>query len=841
MKYDTFLKEKERVEKLSVQEQKDFYAKVLEEEQQESSVKLLAYFQYAVLFYYEGDFRKAREILEPFAMSYQSYEYIPEMIVCFNLMGVASQCEGEYVLSRYFYTVALKIVKEQNAGNYYAYEYNNIALTYIAEKQFDIALEYIRKAEKTLPLSDKKMGAYIYLNKSDIYSHLGKLDVAEEAFEASLKDYNGLNFLPDDTLTCGLSLYYRIGDKEKYNRYINRIMDKLEDMYASEFIDACKVVFDCSLDSGNYPLVEKVIQKMDRYMEIHPNENRVGLKVEELKYDYAKKLEDQEAELTALEKKNHYYELIVSAMEEQRAESMEEYLEIHKHLQEAVHNETQANRAKTRFLSNMSHDIRTPMNAIVGITNLMEHSLHDPKKLENYLAKLQISNRYMLGLINDLLDMNKIESGVTYLNHESVKIAEEIQQIDDIIRPQAVEKELNLELRVIQACHENLLTDAVRLRQILINVLSNSVKYTPKGGNILFRVEEYPCPVSGKARYGFTIKDNGIGMSQSLLSHIFDPFIRGKDSVVNKIQGTGLGMSIVKSIVDLMGGNIEIDSKEGKGSCVTITLDIDIDSEEDAKMEPLNILLISENQDFVEKMMKAANPKPVSLFCARDEEEIDAVLEKQLMDVVLFDRFPERKKSIKKLRETVGCHILFLAVVEPTMKIQTEDLRREGINGKISRPFFFTNLEKEINQIRSNADGNAGESVLRGMHFLCAEDNELNGEILAASLEVIGASCRICEDGKKIVEIFQSVKPGEYDAILMDIQMPGMDGYEATRQIRKSSNPLGATIPIIAMTANAFLDDVKNSFAAGMNAHISKPIDMGILERTIRRLKIIKG
>lgn len=838
MDYDTFLKEQERIEELPEQEQKDFYEKILEEEQKETSVKMLAYFHYAVLFYYEGDFRRTIEILEPFIISYQSYEYIPEMIACFNLMGVAAQCEGEYILARYCFNLALRVVNEKKAEELLAREYNNLSLTYIAEQDYETALRYIRLAEQHLAKADEDMGAYVYLNKSDIYTHFGKPKEALEAFTVCIKEHNGLTVLPDDTLICGVSLFYRMGNQAKYTDYIGRVLEKLGDMYASEFIDACKVIFDCSLDAGDYNLVERVIAKMDDYMVTHPGENRVGLKVEELKYTYAKKIGDTEAELAALEKKNHYYELIVLSLENQRANSMDEYLETNKHLQEAVQNETQANRAKTRFLANMSHDIRTPMNAIMGITNLMEHTLDNPEKLEAYLSKLQISSRHMLGLINDLLDMNKIESGTYSLNLDPMKLADQIMQIQDIIRTQAAERGQDFQIRTRHIRHENLTADAIRLRQVMLNVLSNSVKYTPKGGRIWFDIEELACENPARAKYRFVVKDTGMGMDEEMLEHIFDPFIRGEDSVVNRIQGTGLGMSITKSIIDMMEGSIQVESKVNQGSRTTIILEFDIDQEEDSKMEPLKVLLLSGNEELTADLQAAVQTKPIFLECVSDEGEAEASMNTCHVDVVLLHQGFCGEETVKKLRKNAAPNVIFLALEDEPQDMSAKELKQLELNGEMVRPFFFTNLEKEVNRIRSSSSGElAGESVLKGMRFLCAEDNELNAEILKASLEIAGATSTIYKDGAELVQAFKNVQADDYDAILMDIQMPNMNGYEASRRIRKGQNQLGKTIPIIAMTANAFVEDVKNSFAAGMNAHISKPIDMAVLERTMRRMK----
>ncbi len=721
MTCETFLNEKERVDKLPLQDQKEFYERVLKEEKEPTSVRLLTYFNYAVLFYYEGNFKRTIEIMEQFVISYQSYEYIPEMISCFNVTGVACQCEGDYVMSRFFYTLALKVVKEHDAEHFYAYEYNNIALTYIVQKNYTKALEYIELAEKWLAKSDKKIGAFIYLNRSDIYNHLGMLDKALEDYERCIREYNAFEELPEDILICGITLYFSMGDREKYMEYISRVIDRLENMHASEFIDACKVIFHCALSDENYRFVEHVIRKMNKYMEEHADEIKVGVQVEELKYSYAKKIDDKDAMIEALEKKNTYYGLIVAAGERQRVNSMDKYLATNNRLQKAVQNERLANYAKTQFLANMSHDLRTPMNAIVGITGLMNHAIDNPSKLRSYLPKIQSSSKYMLGLISDLLDMSKMENGAAHLNTEPANLMEQLKQIEDIIRPQAAKKKLSFKVNTdIQ--NENIMVDATRLRQVLLNVLTNSVKYTYENGSIGLSVKELKPADPARVRYCFTIQDTGTGMDEELLEHIFDPFIRGEKSVVNRIQGSGLGMAIVKNIIDMMGGSIDIKSKPDVGTTIAITLELDKD---------------------------------------------------------------ETKRAGSK---SIECN---------------------------------------------------NSLVLKGMRFLCAEDNALNAEILEELLAIEGASCTIYSDGRKIVKAFDELEADDamqYDAILMDIQMPNMDGYEAAKSIRSSSNEYGRKIPIVAMTANAFDEDIRKCLESGMNAHISKPISMQVLSRTMYRV-----
>ena len=382
-----------------------------------------------------------------------------------------------------------------------------------------------------------------------------------------------------------------------------------------------------------------------------------------------------------------------------------------------------ASKAKTDFLSNMSHDIRTPMNAIIGITTLMKNELHQPERLAEHLGKLETSGRLLLGIINDILDMSRIESGKTTLTIEPMDLSHQLDQLNTMIFSQAnVKKQTFTVSTHIQ--HKNLLADPTRLNQVLMNILSNAVKYTPQGGHIRFEVEELPRN-DHYAKYRFIVQDDGIGMSAAYQKTLFDPFTREEKSGTNKVQGTGLGMAITKSIVDLMGGTIRVESATGKGTRFEVVLEFPIDAEAD--------------------------------------------------------------------------------------KVQTAPA-----------------LPEEAEAV----------SPLSGMNFLCAEDNAINAEILELLLETKGARCTICSNGQEIVDAFASVKPGEYDMILMDVQMPVMDGLEATRRIRSGENPLGRTIPILAMTANAFLEDMQKSRDAGMDEHLSKPVDINALEQTVKRFRV---
>ena len=390
---------------------------------------------------------------------------------------------------------------------------------------------------------------------------------------------------------------------------------------------------------------------------------------------------------------------------------------------EALQTAENANKAKTDFLSNMSHDIRTPMNAIIGMTSLIRHDAGNKDKVIEYADKIDISSQHLLGIINDVLDMSKIEAGKTVFKYNDFSILNFIQEINTLFHSQIDEKKQTLTIIKENIRHEWVNGDQVHLMQIFSNLLSNAVKYTQEGGKIQFLVEECETKSSVYAKYRFLVSDNGMGMSADFKETIFDPFTRAESSMTNKIQGTGLGMAITRNLVKAMGGTIDVESELGQGSCFEVLIDLRI-----------------------------AEDRSVSSIVQEEKNE-------------------------------------------------------------------------------------QNDNIFQGMRFLCAEDNELNAEILTELLKIEGAECTICENGEEILKTFEKSAPGDYDMILMDVQMPVMNGYEATKAIRRSSHELAKKIPIIAMTANAFSEDIQHSLAAGMNAHVSKPVEMRVLEKTIRSIK----
>lgn len=491
-----------------------------------------------------------------------------------------------------------------------------------------------------------------------------------------------------------------------------------------------------------------------------------------------------------------------------------------------------ANSAKSEFLTNMSHDIRTPMNAILGITRLMESEPSMSDKMRDYIRKAHASGQHMLALINDVLDMSKIEAGKIRIVREPVSLAEQVGQIDSIIRPRAVEKAQNFMIRTHDVAHEFLVGDSMRLGQILVNLLSNAVKYTPYGGTIRLDIAELPCAIPGQAAISIVVTDNGCGMTPEFLTHIFDPFTRAESSTTNKVQGTGLGMAITKNIVDLMGGQITVESEPNRGSRFEVTLSLPIDRSTTCHVDASGILLITDDPQLADNLRVMTRASGPDVFVCGAVHEAVQVLKQQKADVVLLSGC-SGSEELPALADTLRSAAERKLLILCTDHVQaSHGFRPDGADGMLARPFFLSQLADAIDQLRNTRVARESEnvSVLNGMRFLCAEDNSLNAEILTALMALYGTACDIYPDGAQLVEAFANVRSGDYQAILMDVQMPVMNGLEAARAIRCGNNPLGRTIPIIAMTANAFVEDVQDCLDAGMNAHISKPIDISALE-----------
>ena len=708
------LNEIEEIQKRPVEEQIDFYKKALQRDEEKTESRIYLYYNYAVLMYEYGDFRKAMEILEPFLMDYQSYPYIPKMISCFNLMGIATHCEKEYAVSRYYYSVALKIAQDNEDIYYYPYEYNNIAITYIAEKNYDMAYEYLELAEKHISNSASDMGAYVYINKTLLFMRMDLLEDAVETYETSITKYHADSIIPNDAHLCAAMLSYKLGEMDRYEIYKAQILSRLDEMYTAEFIDSCRDLFDCGMDSGDDELINSILSAMDKHIAEHPNEIKVGITGAEFKYNYACKRGDTVAMLEALEQENHYKDLLIRQSEQNHVKSLQESMEINKQLRRAIASKEKAAAAKSQFLANMSHDIRTPINGIMGMLEIIRKTKGNQDKEEECLDKIEVSSKLLLSLVNDVLDMAKLDTDAVVLSHEPFNLDRICNETVEAVSFQAEEAGLEVTGEHDDYTGINVLGSPLHLKKILINLFSNSVKYNKPNGKIHMSMKTLER-TEDTITCEFKIRDTGVGMSQEFVEKkLFHPFVQADTSSRSNYTGTGLGMSIVKQLIDKMGGTISVESELGEGSCFTVVIPFEIDHE----------------------------------------------------------------ASLKQSEEA------------------------------------------------ENAD-------ISGLNIMVAEDNELNMEIIEFLLTEQGAHVEKVQNGQEALDKFEGSEAGKYDVILMDLMMPVMDGISATKAIRASKHAEAETIPIIAMTANAFYEDERKCLDAGMNAHLAKPLDMKMVVSTI--------
>lgn len=524
------------------------------------------------------------------------------------------------------------------------------------------------------------------------------------------------------------------------------------------------------------------------------------------------------------------------------------HYEAERNLKDALLNAQNANTAKSEFLSRMSHEIRTPMNAIIGMATIAAAHINDPARVENCLTKIGFSSRHLMSLINDVLDVSKIEEGKLSIAHEKFELNELIDSISKIIYPQATEKGLSFRIPLQGITENELYGDSLRVRQILLNLLSNSLKFTPAGGKITLEVRQVKKS-EDRVRFRFTLTDTGIGMSEEFMSRIYKPFEQADENISKTYGGTGLGLSITNNLVTLMGGSINVNSKLGEGTRFDIELSFDTPLEIDKKQaktvgfEKIKALIADDDIDtcehtslLLEKMGIHAQwvltgTETVAKVAEAHDNGVD-------YDVCFIDlKMPDIDgiETTRQIRKIVGPDTLIIIITAYEWENIEAQAREAGANLFLSKPIFASSLYDILNSITHFTPvegGNATQTIpadLDGVHVLLAEDNDLNREIAVELLSMMGVSTDCVENGQEAVDTFINSQPNTYDAILMDIQMPIMNGHEASKAIRSSEHPDALTIPILAMTANAFQDDIAAALAAGMNAHIAKPISVNIL------------
>ncbi len=511
-------------------------------------------------------------------------------------------------------------------------------------------------------------------------------------------------------------------------------------------------------------------------------------------------------------------------------------------LKDALNAAEHANRAKSTFLNNMSHDIRTPMNAIIGFTSLAQAHIDDLNQVQDYLSKISTSSAHLLSLINDILDMSRIESGTVMLDEKPVHIPELLHNLCTMIQGLISSKNLNLFVDAQDVVHEDVITDKLRLNQVLLNIVSNAIKFTQPGGDVVVRLIEKPCRLKDYARYEFSVKDNGIGMSQNFIKHIFDTFTREQSSTVSGIQGTGLGMAITKNIVDMMGGEITVESEEGKGSLFTVTLDLVYidESDKNDQISSLNnarVLIIDDDENTcnsVSRMLQDANMRSEwvmsgkeAVIRAQAAMDMKDEYKAYIIDYIMPD--VNGIEAVREIRKIVGGHVPVIMLTAYDWMDFEREARQAGVTAFVSKPVFMSELMAVLTQpevSKNIVKENKKTYDYSGRRILLAEDNELNREIATAILQETGMTVDTVDDGDVAVCVINEAPADKYDLVMMDIQMPKMDGYTATREIRTLPDNKKANIPIVAMTANVFEEDKQKAYKSGMNGHIIKPISL---------------
>ena len=526
-------------------------------------------------------------------------------------------------------------------------------------------------------------------------------------------------------------------------------------------------------------------------------------------------------------------------------------LYLNKRLQITARKAESANKAKTDFLSTMSHDIRTPMNAIIGLTAIAEKNTGDEESTKESLRKIGLASNHLLTLINDILDISKVESGNLKLNPLTFSIVETVENLVNISQPMIKEKNIDFSFHINQMEKEYIYTDQLRLNQIFINILSNAIKYTEPGGRVGVNLREEESTIPGCIRLTYVVEDTGIGMSHEFMQNMYTPFSRQVDSRVNSIQGTGLGLAITKQMVELLGGTIDCQSEQGKGTTFTVALDIPIADRqrEDMELEPIDVLIVDDDETMLLTATETLESLGASVEQAHSGIEALGMIEHRHLSgkdysLIMVDwKMPEIDglETISRIRSDIKTNIPIILTSSYDWSDIEDKAKAVGANGFITKPLFRSTLYDKISNLigegSSSMEPEDDYSDLQGLRILVAEDNDINWEIISVMLSMFGITSERAENGKVCVDMIREAEEESFTLIFMDIQMPEMNGLDATRAIRKLENKWASSIPIIAMTADAFSENIMECMDAGMNGHIAKPIDVKLVIKEIRRIK----
>lgn len=520
-------------------------------------------------------------------------------------------------------------------------------------------------------------------------------------------------------------------------------------------------------------------------------------------------------------------------------------MNFNRQLQKMTNEAEKANKAKTDFLSTMSHDIRTPMNAIMGLTTITEKNIDNKEVVKDNLRKISMSSNHLLTLINDILDISKVESGKLNLSPLTFSIVESVENLVNLSQPMVKEKNIDFNFRINKMEKEYLYADQLRLNQIFINILSNAIKYTQPSGTVSVDMSETDSEKDGYVKLTYIVSDNGMGMSKEYMERMYQPFSRQVDSRVNAIQGTGLGLAITKQMVDLMEGTIECQSELNKGTTFKVELDLKVAEKqpEDMNLNSVNVLIVDDDEILLETAIETLKSLGANGDKAENALTALEMIKKKQYDVVILDwKMPEIDgiETVRRIRQEIDKDIPVLLISAYDWSDIEIEAKKVGVNGFISKPLFRSTLYEKISNLlgveSKSIEPEDDYSDIAGLNILIAEDNDINWEIIQAMLNMFGITSKRAENGKIALEKMKQAKEGEYALIFMDIQMPEMNGLNATREIRKLDNKWANSIPIIAMTADAFSENITECLNAGMNGHIAKPIDIKLVIKEIRKI-----
>ena len=510
-----------------------------------------------------------------------------------------------------------------------------------------------------------------------------------------------------------------------------------------------------------------------------------------------------------------------------------------------------ASRAKTDFLSAMSHDIRTPMNAIIGLTLIAEKNVDDQKLVSENLRKINLASNHLLTLINDILDISKVESGKLNVSPQAFSIVETVENLMNLSQPMIKEKNIDFSFHISRMDKEYLYADQLRLNQIYINILSNAIKYTEANGSVTVDMKEEESEKEGYVKLTYRVADTGIGMSKEYMATMYQPFSRQTDSRVNKIQGTGLGLAITKQMVDLMEGTIECESEQGKGTTFTVTLDLPVSDHQrlDMKFDKMDVLIVDDDEVLLETAVDTLESLGLVTEQASNGLEALGMIKHREQtgknyDIVIIDlKMPDVDgiETIRRIRSEVKSNVPILMISAYSWSDVEQEAKEAGVNGFLSKPLFRSTLYDRISEIlgteTKSSEPENDYSDLEGMNILVAEDNDINWEIISTLLSMYGITTERAENGRVCLEKIKSATQGQYSLIFMDIQMPEMNGLDATKAIRALDDPWASSIPIVAMTADAFSENVTECLKAGMNGHLAKPIDIKLVIKVIQKIR----